>query len=103
MQAVLAISGPSMLLAWLKLRQRTLGPLLEANGWAVNGRVRINVPLGAALTDLKRLPPGAKRSLDDPFEDLRARRRRRLFWAAAAVAAAGLTAARIVHLWPFAR
>ena len=101
--AVLAISGPSMLLAWLKLRQRTLGPLLEANGWAVNGRVRINVPLGAALTDLKRLPPGAKRSLDDPFEDLRARRRRRLFWAAAAVAAAGLTAARIVHLWPFAR
>jgi len=35
--AVLAISGPSMLLAWLKLRQRTLGPVLEANGWAING------------------------------------------------------------------
>ena len=101
--AVLVISGPSMLLAWLKLRQRTLGPLLEANGWAVNGRVRINVPLGAALTDLKRLPAGATRSLDDPFEDLGARRRRRLLWAAAAVAAAGLTAARIVHVWPFAR
>jgi len=101
--AVLVISGPSMLLAWLKLRQRTLGPLLEANGWAVNGRVRINVPLGAALTDLKRLPPGAKRSLEDPFEDLQALRRRRILWAAAAVAAAGLTAARIVHFWPFAR
>ena len=101
--AVLAISGPSMLLAWLKLRQRTLGPLLEANGWAVNGRVRINVPLGAALTDLKRLPAGAKRSLDDPFEDLRARRRRRLVWALAAGAAAALTAARIFYVWPFAR
>jgi hypothetical protein len=101
--AVLVISGPSMLLAWLKLRQRTLGPLLEANGWAVNGRVRINVPLGAALTDLKRLPAGAMRSLDDPFEDLGARRRRRLLWAAVAVAAAGLIAARIVHVWPFAR
>ena len=35
---MLLISGPSMLLAWLKLRQRNLGPLLDANGWAINGR-----------------------------------------------------------------
>jgi hypothetical protein len=100
--AMLAISGPSVLLAGMKLRQRTLGPILEANGWAVNGRVRVNIPLGAALTDLKRLPKGASRSLDDPFEDRKARRRRRLFWAAAAVLAAALLAARILHLWPFA-
>ncbi|HET7786811.1 MAG TPA: hypothetical protein VFL36_12635 [Myxococcales bacterium] len=99
--AMLAISGPSMLLAWLKLRQRTLGPVLEGNGWAVNGRVRVNIPLGAALTDLKSLPPGSTRSLDDPFEDKRARRRRRLLWfAAIALGAAGL-AAKILHLWPF--
>jgi hypothetical protein len=100
--AVLVISGPSVLLAWLKLRQRTLGPLLEANGWAVNGRVRVNLPLGVALTDLKTLPKGASRSLDDPFEDRKARRRRRLFWAAAVVIAAALVAARILHFWPFA-
>jgi len=100
--AMLAISGPSVLLAWLKLRQRTLGPVLEANGWAVNGRVRVNIPLGAALTDLKVLPRGARRSLDDPFEDRKARRRRRLFWTAAVLVAAAAVAAKILHLWPFA-
>ena len=52
-------SGPSVLLAFLKLRQRTLGPMLEANGWAVNGRVKVNMPLGAALTELKTLPAGS--------------------------------------------
>jgi hypothetical protein len=99
--AMLAISGPSVLLAWLKLRQRTLGPVLEANGWAVNGRVRVNIPLGAALTDLKALPRGASRSLDDPFEDRKARRRRRLFWAAAVLVAAAAVAAKILRVWPF--
>ncbi len=101
--AMLAISGPSVLLAWLKLRQRTLGPVLEGNGWAVNGRVRVNVPLGAALTDIKVLPPGSSRSLDDPFEDRKARVRRRLIWTAVVLAAAALTAARLLHVWPFAR
>ena len=68
---LLCISGPSMLIAWLKLRQRNLGPLLDANGWAVNGRVRINVPFGAALTAVAALPPGAKRSLADPYRGKR--------------------------------
>jgi hypothetical protein len=66
------ISGPSMLLAWLKLRQRNLGPILDANGWAINGRARVNVAFGAALTALALLPRGAKRSLDDPYADKRA-------------------------------
>jgi hypothetical protein len=66
---LLMVSGPSMLLAWLKLRRRNLGPLLEANGWAINGRARINVAFGAAMTELPRLPPGARRSLEDPFAD----------------------------------
>ena len=35
---LLMISGPSMLLAWLKLRRRNLGPILDANGWAINSR-----------------------------------------------------------------
>jgi MFS family permease len=100
--AMLAISGPSILLAWIKLRQRTLGPVLEANGWAVNGRVRVNLPLGEALTDLKTLPRGASRSLDDPFEDRKARARRRLFWAAAVLVALAGVAAKILHVWPFA-
>lgn len=101
--AMLAISGPSMLLAWLKLRQRTLGPVLEGNGWAINGRVRVNILLGAALTDIKTLPAGSTRSLDDPFEDKAARRRRRLAWAAALLLGAAVFAAHHFHAWPFGR
>ena len=74
---ILLISGPSMIIAWLKLRQRTLGPLLEGNGWAVNGRVKINIPFGTALTDIAVLPAGAKRSLEDPYEDKEAAKRQR--------------------------
>ncbi len=75
---VLAISGPAMVIAFLKLRQRTLGPVLEGNGWAINGRVKINIPLGTSLTGAKKLPVGSKRLLDDPFEDKAAKRRFRL-------------------------
>lgn len=66
---LLLISGPSILMAFLTLRRRNLGPLLDANGWAVNTRAKINVPFGAALTGLARLPVGAKRSLTDPFAE----------------------------------
>ncbi|HRE06867.1 MAG TPA: hypothetical protein PKX00_14740 [Opitutaceae bacterium] len=73
---ILLISGPSMLIAWLKLRQRTLGPILEGNGWAINGRVKINIPFGTRLTQRATLPTGAQRSLDDPYEDKEAASRR---------------------------
>ena len=53
---ILAISGPSMLIAALKLRQRNLGPILDANGWAMNGRVLVNIPLGTSLTKIAALP-----------------------------------------------
>jgi len=68
---VLAISGPSMLIAWLKLRRRNLGPILDANGWAVNKSAAINIPFGTSLTALAVLPKGASRSLDDPFAERR--------------------------------
>jgi hypothetical protein len=97
---VLIISGPSVLLSWLKLRHRTLGPILEANGWAVNGRVRVNLPLGTALTDRAVLPAGARRVLEDPYADKAARRRRRMVLLVLAVAAA-LGAARYLGRWPF--
>lgn len=73
---MLVISLPSMVIAWIKLRQRTLGPILDGNGWAVNGRVAINIPFGTKLTDLAVLPAGAKRTLEDPYEDKDAVRRR---------------------------
>jgi hypothetical protein len=68
---VLVISGPSMLIAWLKLRQRNLGPLLDANGWAVNAKARINVPFGASLTSIATLPKGSNLDLIDPFAEKR--------------------------------
>jgi hypothetical protein len=76
---MLAISLPAVIIAWLKLRQRTLGPILESNGWAINGRVKINIPFGSALTELARKPAGSKLSLDDPYEDKEAAARRRQF------------------------
>ncbi|MFO0554392.1 MAG: hypothetical protein U0271_38780 [Polyangiaceae bacterium] len=66
---LMGISGPSMLIAWLKLRRRNLGPVLDANGWAINGRARINVPFGTSLTALSRLPEGAQRKLNDPYAE----------------------------------
>ncbi len=78
---LLAISGPSMLIAAIKLRQRTLGPILESSGWAVNGRVKINVPLGTALTKLPHVPRSARKMMEDPYEDKAAKRQRRIaFW-----------------------
>jgi hypothetical protein len=65
--AVLIVSGPSMVIAAMKLRQRNLGPLLDANGWAVNARALINIPFGGSLTQLARLPPGSERALTDPY------------------------------------
>jgi len=59
---LLLISTPSMVIAWLKLRQRNLGPILDANGWAVNGQVKMNVPFGGALTTVAQIPPGSTSS-----------------------------------------
>jgi hypothetical protein len=66
---ILAISLPSVLLAWLKLRKRNIGPILDANGWAVNARAKINIPFGTSLTAAARLPENAERSLVDPFAE----------------------------------
>ncbi|MCX7027655.1 MAG: hypothetical protein NT061_09270 [Spirochaetes bacterium] len=63
------ISGPSMILAYMKLRKRNIGPLLNAEGWAVNGRLKINVPFGATLSHLSTLPAGSIRLVVDPFAE----------------------------------
>lgn len=66
---ILGISGPSMLIAALKLRQRNMGPILDANGWAVNGRVKVNIPFGTSLTRAAKLPAGSQLTLADPFAE----------------------------------
>ena len=67
---LLLVSGPFMLIAYLKLRKRNLGPILDSNGWAVNAKARINVPFGTALTGVAALPPNASRSMDDKFGEV---------------------------------
>ncbi|MDR2962112.1 MAG: hypothetical protein LBU90_00500 [Bacteroidales bacterium] len=64
---VLIISGPSMLIAWFNLRTRNLGPILDANGWAINARAVINIPFGNTLTDIAQIPRNANIDLHDPF------------------------------------
>ena len=99
---VLLISLPSVIIAALKLRQRTIGPLLEANGWAINGRIRISIPFGTALTERAALPPGAHRSLNDPYADKAAANRRRVTVFLVAVFLAALISAKLLSTWPFA-
>jgi hypothetical protein len=67
--AMAMISGPSLILAFIKLRKRNLGPILDANGWAVNAKAKINVPFGTSLTAIATLPPGSQRDLVDPFAE----------------------------------
>lgn len=62
---ILMISLPSMLIAWLKLRKRTLAPLLDASGWAVNGRTLISAKLGRSLTSRATLPLTAHCQYDE--------------------------------------
>jgi len=94
---LLVIALPSMFIAALKLRQRTLGPILEGNGWAINGRVKINIPFGAALTKVATLPPNAQRSLEDPYEDKEAKRQRRRIVAALVILLAAAVWIRVNH------
>ena len=53
---LLVISGPSMVMAWLKLRRRNLAPVLNANGWAINADAIISVPFGKTLTEQVAFP-----------------------------------------------
>jgi len=61
---MLVISGPSCFLAWSKLRTRNMGPVLNANGWAVNSKVLVNILFGGKLTTVAKYP---KLKIADPY------------------------------------
>ena len=61
---LMLISGPSMVMAWMKLRRHNIAPLLNANGWAVNAAAKISIPFGNTLTDMAKFP---KMKLKDPY------------------------------------
>ncbi len=88
---MLMVSGPSMTMAWFKLKKRNLGPILDACGWAINARAYINIPFGTSLTALADLPKGANRSLVDPYAE------KPVTWPYYLVIAAGVVS--LIGLW----
>lgn len=74
---ILLISGPSMIMAWLKLRKRNLAPVLNANGWAVNAGTIINIPFGHTLTELVKFPIVKGK---DPYNNQTPAWRKCLYW-----------------------
>ncbi|MCR5519996.1 MAG: hypothetical protein K6F21_06655 [Bacteroidales bacterium] len=74
---MLIISLPSMFIAWRKLRRRDLGPVLNANGWAVNSAAYVKPKFGKSLTSLVKYP---KLKAVDPAEARKVRRRKFLIW-----------------------
>lgn len=62
---MLVVSGPSCFIAWTKLRKRNLGPILNANGWAINSKVLVNILFGGKLTTVAKYP---KLKLADPYD-----------------------------------
>ncbi|MCL1887573.1 MAG: hypothetical protein FWF96_01720, partial [Kiritimatiellaeota bacterium] len=66
---ILAVSLPSMVIAFFRLRGRDYAPLLNACGWVVNHPIRITFAIGRRFTTEAALPPKAKRLLRDPYAD----------------------------------
>lgn len=96
---VILISGPSMLLAWLKLRKRNLGPVLNANGWAINSDVKVNTTFGKTLTSMAKYP---KVVAKDPFADKKAPLWRRILCWIVVLALLFVVIFKLTqHRWPW--
>ncbi len=98
---LLVISGPSMIIAWMKLRRRNLAPVLNANGWAVNADTIISVPFGVTLTEQVQFP---LIKLTDPFAKKGMPTwKKALIWLAIIIVVCAAAAACLYNfgLWPF--
>ncbi len=98
---LLVISGPSMIMAWMKLRRRNLAPVLNANGWAVNADTIISVPFGVTLTEQVQFP---LIKLSDPFAKKGMPTwKKALIWIAVLIVVCAATAACLYYfgIWPF--
>lgn len=98
---LLVISGPSMIMAWLKLRRRNLAPVLNANGWAVNADTIISVPFGVTLTEQVQFPIIR---LSDPFaKKAMPKWKKTLLWIVFILLALAAAAACLWNfgMWPF--
>jgi hypothetical protein len=74
---MLVISLPSVFITWRKLRRRDLGPVLNANGWAINAAAYVKPKFGKSLTSIVKYP---KLKDVDPAEAKKVRRRKCIIW-----------------------
>ena len=56
---ILAVSLPSVILAWFRLRARDLGAILNAGGWAVNRPLTFSMGLARTFTHPAKMPLGS--------------------------------------------
>ena len=89
---LLAVSLPSVILTWFKLRRRDLGAILNAGGWAANRPLRFSCGLAREFTRLAVLPPGAH-AARDPYS--------RTPWGKIVVAVLVLVAAYLGCAWKY--
>lgn len=90
---ILIISGPSMIIAFLKLRKRNLAPILDANGWAINARAIVNIPFGNTLTFIASLPKNTKLDFKDPFSN------KKFPYVKVSIALLAIIGATVYYLW----
>ena len=83
---MLVISLPSVFITWRKLRRRDLGPVLNANGWAVNAAAYVKPKFGKDLTSLVKYP---KLKAVDPAEAKKVRTRKCIVWTVVILLLAG--------------
>ena len=87
---ILAVSLPSVVLTWFKLRRRDVGAILNASGWAVNRPLFFTTRLARKFTRQASTPVGAVVARD-PFASCK--------WGAWLVIALAVVAAACVAIW----
>jgi len=92
---LLVISGPAMILAWLKLRKRSVSPILNANGWAINSRILVNAKFGATLTGIAKYPKIVIGK--DPYSDEAPLWKKILRWIIGIIIVAGIAFGILYH------
>ena len=92
---LLIISGPAMVMAWMKLRRRNIAPLLNANGWAVNADAKISIPFGETLTDSAKFP---LMKLKDPYKKKGMSTGAKIFYTLLAIAIVAAAALAVLYL-----
>lgn len=95
---VLFILLPSVIIGFFKLRARDIGMVLEACGWAINGRMRINLKMARQLTEVGKFPVTARRTFPD-YAQKRGGIWRNVFWGVFIVVVLGLGGYSVYRLW----